>query len=130
MRKVLIGIAVLLSIISIITGYLIYSFFFSLSHLPEGELVKQIDSANKSYTINMYLVNGGATTGYSIRGELVDNKKGSKKNMYWGYREEQTNVTWLDDHTVTINGHKLDVRTDTYDWRRKKGSTAGTAHPH
>jgi major membrane immunogen (membrane-anchored lipoprotein) len=68
----------------------------------------------------MYQVNGGATTSYSIRGELVDHVKGSMKNIYWGYRENQTHVKWLDDYTVTINDRKLDVRKDTYDWRRKK----------
>ncbi|MDF2658395.1 MAG: hypothetical protein K0Q94_1186 [Paenibacillus sp.] len=120
MRRVLISIAVSVSIVGIMISYLIYYFFFSLCHLPEGELVEQINSANKSYTINMYQVNGGATTSYSIRGELVDHIKGSKKNIYWGYRENQTRVKWLDDYTVTINDRKLDVRKDTYDWRRNK----------
>ncbi len=41
----------------------------------------------------------------------------NKKNIYWNYREETATVKWLDDHTLMINKHKLNVETDTYDFR-------------
>ena len=40
------------------------------------------------------------------------------KNIYWNYKEETAIVKWLDDHTVDINGHEIDVRVQTFDWRR------------
>ena len=44
----------------------------------------------------------------------------NKKNIYWNYREETATVKWLDDHTLMINKHKLNVETDTYDFRKTK----------
>ena len=48
----------------------------------------------------------------------------NKKNIYWNYREETATVQWLDDHTVLINKHKLNVETDTYDFRKTKEERA------
>ncbi|MBV6738334.1 DUF5412 family protein [Priestia megaterium] len=33
--------------------------------------------------------------------------------------KEKATVSWKDDHTVTINGHALDVEKDQYDFRRE-----------
>ncbi len=71
--------------------------------------------------INIYLCNGGATVDYSIRGELVIRQDGneSRKNIYWGYHEEEASVEWLDETTVVINGRTLNVLEDVYDFRRE-----------
>ncbi|HDR7794974.1 TPA: DUF5412 domain-containing protein [Bacillus luti] len=94
--------------------------FFSLSGLSGGEKLESIHSPDKTYTLHIYRHNGGATTNYAIRGELVENNKKvmNTKNIYWNYREETAAVKWLDDHTVVINKHKLNVKTDTYDFRK------------
>ncbi|WP_405081041.1 DUF5412 domain-containing protein [Paenibacillus chitinolyticus] len=105
-------------LIGLLIGYVIYYFFFSMGNLPKGELVKILDSPDKSYTINLYLVNGGATTDFSIRGELINNKSASSKNIYWAYHESRSELSWVNDHTVIINGHELNVKKDKYDWRR------------
>lgn len=106
-------------IFSAVIGGLIYSLFFDINRLPEGELIDQIESPSGEYHLNIYLVNGGATVSYAIRGELAYNHLPKKsKNIYWNYKEETALVTWLDDHTVDINGHIIDVRNEVYDWRR------------
>nr|WP_246362822.1 DUF5412 domain-containing protein [Paenibacillus alba] len=105
-------------VIVLLIGYSIYYFFFSLGHLPRGELVKILESPEKSYTVNLYLVNGGATTDFAIRGELVNNRSASSKNIYWAYQESSSELSWVNDHTVIINGHELNVKKDKYDWRR------------
>jgi hypothetical protein len=68
----------------------------------------------------MYIVEGNATVATTVRGELLKNKKGTKKNIYWDYRITDTNVKWVDPDTVSINGHKLDVEKDIYDFRRER----------
>jgi hypothetical protein len=120
LKKFLSGCAIFLILVVGVIVYLVYTFFYSLGHLPEGEFLDQISSPNQTYTINFYRVNGGATVAYSIRGELVHNKTKKKENIYWEYRSDQVKASWVDEHTVVINGHTLDVRKDTYDWRREK----------
>jgi len=93
--------------------------FGSMDYLPKGEFVAAYDSPQGTYTLNIYLDGGGATTGFAIRGELVTAANGSRKNIYWSYPEQEATVEWVSDEVVDINGHVLDVVHDTYDWRRQ-----------
>lgn len=112
-------VTIVLVITSIIIAGLIYWLFFDISRIPKGDLIDEIKSPSGEYTLRVYLVNGGATTSYAIRGELVYNLRDKKpKNIYWSYKESSAVVEWIDDHTVDINGHILDVRNQVYDWRR------------
>lgn len=103
-----------------LVGYGVYWAFFDMNRLPEGEFLTEEISPNGEYTLKAYVTNGGATSSYSVRGELVFNEKKNKtKNIYWDYREERAEIAWRDNHTVVINGHELDVRKDKYDYRRQ-----------
>ncbi|MGG0644805.1 DUF5412 domain-containing protein [Sporosarcina gallistercoris] len=103
-----------------LVGYGVYWFFFDMDRLPKGEFLTEETSPNGKYTLKAYVTDGGATGAYAVRGELVFHKKKNRaKNIYWNYREEAAEITWKDHHTVVINGHALDVRRDTYDFRRK-----------
>lgn len=120
MKKWLPGCATTLLLVGGLLAYIVYTLFFSMSRLPEGEWLTSTTSPDETYTIHFYLTNGGATTAYSIRGELVNYHTSDKKNIYWAYREHDVRTEWLDSHTVTINGRVLDVRNEQYDWRRGK----------
>lgn len=102
-----------------IVGYGVYWAFFDMNRLPTGEYLTEETSPNGKYTLKAYVTNGGATTSYSVRGELVFNDKNNKnKNIYWNDREESANISWTDNNTVIINSHTLDVRKDKFDFRR------------
>lgn len=88
----------------------------SMNSLPEGSLLASYPSPDDSYVLNIYLVNGGATTDYAIRGELKYGE--SSKNIYWDYHIDHADVAWIDTQTVCINGHVLNVRKDIYDFRK------------
>ncbi|MED0759081.1 DUF5412 domain-containing protein [Aneurinibacillus thermoaerophilus] len=118
-KKVLWSLLILILVFVGIIGYLYYFLFYSMSRLPEGDFIKQVDSPDKRHTIKMYIVYGGATVAPAVRGELITNKKETKKNIYWDYRTLDTNVKWLDNDTVSINGHEIDVEKELYDYRRK-----------
>ena len=115
---------VLLTVVAtgiIVVLLIIYYFFFSTANLPTGKLMGEVISPTGEYTVKTYLTNGGATTAYAVRGEVVKHKKwDKKKNIYWQYKEEQTEIRWVDEHTVSLNGVELDVRKDVYDWRKVK----------
>jgi hypothetical protein len=104
----------------VLIGYGVYWAFFDMSRLPTGEYLTEETSPERTYTLKAYVTNGGATTSYAIRGELVFNDRNNKtKNIYWNYREETADIVWKDDDTVEINGHILDVPDDTFDFRNE-----------
>ncbi|WP_412897773.1 DUF5412 domain-containing protein [Bacillus sp. 1P02SD] len=111
-----IGIALFLGVI----GYGVYWAFFDMNRLPTGEYLTEETSPDGTYTLKAYLTDGGATVSYSIRGELVLNKQNKKtKNIYWNYREETADIEWIDNDTVVINGHTLNVPKDKFDFRNQ-----------
>lgn len=100
--------------------FIINHFFFSMSKLPEGELLTKAISPSGQYTVNAYVSRSGATVADAVRGELVNHHKRDKtKNIYWQYRESEAEVSWSSDHTVSINGIELDVRKDVFDFRKE-----------
>lgn len=107
-------------LLAALIGYGVYWTFFDMNRLPTGEFLTEEVSPDGKYTLKAYVTNGGATTSYAVRGELVFNQKKSKtKNIYWNNEEEAAEITWTDDNTVVINGHSLDVLKDKFDFRNE-----------
>lgn len=103
-----------------IISYGVYWAFFDMNRLPMGEYLTEEISPDGKYTLRAYITNGGATTSYTIRGELVFNEKGGKtKNIYWNYREDSAEIAWIDHDTVKINDHSLDVPNEKFDFRNQ-----------
>ncbi len=113
------------AILELIAGLLvasigIYYSFFDMQHLPTGELIKEVSSPNGEYIFKAYLCNGGATVDFAIRGEVEFTKQyGKVKTIYWNYHQDHADLKWMDNQTIIINGHTLDVLRDSYDWRRE-----------
>ncbi|MDI3410865.1 DUF5412 family protein [Bacillus sonorensis] len=51
--------------------------------------------------------------------ELTTASSGERRNIYWGDKADHPKVEWKDENHVSINDKVLDVRSDTYDWRRE-----------
>lgn len=122
-RKVLIVLGVWLLFIASIIGYGVYWLFFDWSRFKQ-ELIAESTSPDGTYTVNAYVSDGGATTSYTVLGELMFNKENKKSmKIYWQYRENAADITWVDDDTVKINGVILDVPNETYDYRDHEENT-------
>ncbi|MDN3426519.1 DUF5412 domain-containing protein [Microbacterium sp. APC 3898] len=103
-----------------LAAYGVHWAFFDIQRVPEGEYLTESVSPDGRYTVRAYKTNGGATVAYSIRGELVFNIEDSKtKNIYWNYKEDIAVINWIDDDTVDINGHLLDVPEEKFDFRNE-----------
>lgn len=101
-------------------GYGVYWAFFDMNRLPMGEYLTEESSPDGKYTLKAYVANGGATTSYTVRGELVFNQKTKKtKTVYWNHKEDGADIKWLDNDSVKINGHFLDVPKDKFDFRHQ-----------
>lgn len=111
----------LIGIVFILGLLVVYWAFFDMNRLPTGEYLTEDTSPDGTYTVKAYLTNGGATTSYAIRGELVfNNRNGKTKNIYWNYQEETADIKWIDHDTVVVNGHTLKVPKDKFDFRNQK----------
>lgn len=90
----------------------------NMNDLPEGELISSHTSPDETYTLNIYLCGGNATTDYSIRGEIVYCDGSDTKNVYWNYHEKTANIEWISNEIVIINDIQLDIsENETFDWR-------------
>lgn len=114
-KKPVVKILIVCAVIGLIAlaGY--WRMFRDMTRLPHGELIASHASPTKEYTFNVYLCRGGATVADSIRGELES--EGVRKNIFWQYREDSAEVTWMSPYRIHVNGITLDVRNDVYDWR-------------
>lgn len=65
----------------------------------------------------VYLNNSGATSDYKVLCSVKDNHSDKKRNIYWQYHCTDATIQWIDDETAIINGIKLNVWKDTYDYR-------------
>lgn len=119
-KKLFKGLLIASLIVIGLVGYGVFWAFFDMNRLPTGEYLTEETSPDGKYTVKAYVTNGGATTSYSVRGELILNDKGDKtKNIYWNYREETATIIWTDNNTVVINGHLLDVPNEKFDFRNQ-----------
>lgn len=108
-----------LSVITGIIGYGIYWAFYDVDRLPTGIFRTEETSPNGKYTVKLFYVEGGSTYANSVRGELIVNETKKSKNIYWDYRQYHTHIKWINNHTVEINGHQIDVPNGKFDWRHQ-----------
>lgn len=101
-----------------LAGYGVYGAFFDMDRLPKGDLISEVKSPSGTYTLKAYVSSEGATTDFAVRGELNFNEENKDpKNIYWNDHERTANIKWIDDNTVVINDHELNVPHDTFDFR-------------
>ena len=102
-----------------IIGYGEYWAFFDMNRLPTGEYITEETSPNGTYTLKAY-VSSPSLSADAVRGELIFNERNGKtKNIYWNYRESTAKIEWIDDDTVVINGHRLNVPKEKFDFRNQ-----------
>jgi len=117
-RKYIITISIIVFIVGGVS-YIINWAFFDIQRINGQKYLDELTSPNGTYTVTTYLNNGGATTNYAVLGTLNNNINGKTKNIYWQYRCEKSEMEWLNDEIIKINGVELNVKSDVYDYRRK-----------
>ncbi|MEK3763382.1 DUF5412 domain-containing protein [Solibacillus sp. FSL K6-4121] len=119
-RKKVVKISLITSFLFIgFIGYGVYWAFFDMNRLPTGKYLTEETSPDGTYTLKAY-VSSPSLSDDAVRGELVFNKRNGKtKNIYWNYRESTAKIEWLDNKTVVINGHTLDVPNGKFDFRKQ-----------
>ncbi|WP_066895079.1 DUF5412 family protein [Clostridium nigeriense] len=54
-----------------------------------------------------------------VEGRVYEkNRNGEIKNIYWQYNCKKADLEWLSDEVIKINGVKLNVKKEIYDYRR------------
>lgn len=84
--------------------------FSSCSIFASEKLISTSISPTKTYTLEAYSVNGGATTAYTIKVYSVNEK--NQKLIYRKYNEDNVEIKWIDNNTVKINEVILNMEND------------------
>lgn len=105
---------VILSALLFIALFLAILLTLFASLLGVNERIETVQSPDGSYTIDFYRFDAGATGTFGVRGE-INGPLWFKKRIYHQQRVEQIEVEWLDNNTVSINNHKLNLKEgETY----------------
>ena len=76
--------------------------------------IETTQSPDNKITIDFYTLNGGAATSISVEG-IVNGPLWFKKRVYYEEPMHEVNVEWLNNHTIKINNHTLDLhKGETY----------------
>ena len=87
--------------------------FSSCGLFVSKELIATSVSPNKTYQLEAYLINGGATTSYTVKVYSVnDQLLFNKRLIYSKYRESDAEIKWIDDDNVDINGVVINLEKD------------------
>ncbi|MDH2470572.1 DUF5412 family protein [Clostridium perfringens] len=84
---------------------------FKVSEEFLGETV----SSDGKYKVEAYLINGGATVDWSVKCYLREGE--SKKEIYRDYHINEANMIWIDNDTISINNHNIDLPSGKYNFR-------------
>ncbi len=79
------------------------------------ELLGETVSSDGKYKIEAYLINGGATVDWSVKCYLREGE--SKKEIYRDYHINEANMIWIDNDTISINNHNIDLPNGKYNFR-------------
>ncbi|MFQ3544112.1 DUF5412 family protein [Halobacillus rhizosphaerae] len=108
----------------LLSTILLAAFLLSLVFHTSGgrELIRSIHSPDGAYTIDVYRWDAGAAGSFGIMGE----RKGPlwfKKRIYYQRHKDQVEAVWENNHTVTINHHKLNLQKgETYGLSNQVGN--------
>ena len=79
------------------------------------ELLGETVSSDGKYKVEAYLINGDATVDWSVKCYLREGE--SKKEIYRDYHINEANMIWIDNDTISINNHNIDLPNGKYDFR-------------
>ena len=78
------------------------------------EHIETTQSPDNKTTIDFYTLNGGAATSISVTG-IVNGPLWFKKRIYYEVPMHEVDVEWLNNRTIKINNHTLDLhKGETY----------------
>ena len=78
------------------------------------ELLGETVFSDGKYKVEAYLINGGATVDWSVKCYLREGE--SKKEIYRDYHINEANMIWIDNDTISINNHNIDLPNGKYDF--------------
>mgnify|MGYP004607503733 FL=1 len=117
-KRVLRCIIVIIAAALLLYGLFFY-FFRSMSRLPEGEYLYSSNNPTGEYRVNVYLCYSSLSAD-AVRAETENTDNGKRRNVYWCYRRSSAEIKWTGDYEAVINGEKLNILKDRYDWRKDR----------
>ena len=120
MKKKLVNAVAIIIVAAIALGAGAYSLLYDTQKLEGQEIICQVDSPENKYTVTAYLNSGDDGKNAVLCHVTAKIFLGRDRNIYWNYPCDKAEIAWKDETTVIINGVEIDVRFDTYDYRKEK----------
>lgn len=121
MKKKTILLLLSLIVIAVPVGIVFRFLSYDINNLPDGTEISRCISPDGNHTLILY-ESETSLSAAALRGEILDNSKGKRWNIYWQYRPTDRNISWKDNDTVIINEIELNIYKDRYDYRRDSAS--------
>lgn len=120
--KIIWGIIILAFIIFL--GICAFSITTSISDIkatfqPSKELINETVSSDGKYKVQAYRVNGGVTTDWAVECYLKESNSQKEKLIYKDYHIKDAEMVWIDNDTISINGHDINLPNEKYDFREE-----------
>ena len=86
---------------------------------PSEKFVKNSFSPDQKYKIQVYTISSVATTEVAMKCYLKTDSSEDDKLIYDDNNVSRMDIKWIDNDTVSINSHELDLPDGKYDWSEK-----------
>jgi|GEM_PF-6591362 len=112
------GILLIVTVVLAVVAPVLLMLFFGVLHLVAFETsateLLVLDSPSGDYTLILKQHSGGATTDFTVKGKVRNNRTGLKRKIYSVYREENASAIWISEDEVEINGRRVNIHRDVY----------------
>ena len=114
-KGILFGVVITFILLFSSCSYGIYNAYNLLNDSHVVQVLKGSTSPDGRYKIKAFRTSGGATVDFGVYCDLsIDGKTYEK--IYTDYHVKDANIEWIDNDTVSINSHIIDLPDGRYDW--------------
>lgn len=86
--------------------------------VPKGDLISELKSPNEKYLFRLYETTGDATVGFGRLGEIENVKNHKRKIIYQNYPDDKSEISWVSNTNILVNGKTLNIKNDVYNYKR------------
>lgn len=109
----------LLLICGVLSSVFFLNWIYNPNFLPKGYLNETIPSKDGKYEARVYNYSGFINY-KNVRVEIYSKNTDDSKTIYYNFVDGPLHILWINENTIKIENKTLNVKKDTYDFRKDK----------